>query len=147
YGQTQRMLLRNVGNIVAGSIDRVSLVFSIPFSEVGGLVHVFDDLSPADTGVVSAEGNFPLLGAVGNYAHLCAAKVIVKEILKPHAFDTEHSPDVVRVFRAMLRLHAIVAIGIRISRRWLKQVNDLGDREAPGRPRGVEVSHDRHAEL
>ena len=53
--QTQRMLLRNVRNVVSGGINRVAFVFFVPVGEVSGLVHVLDDLPPADAGVVSAE--------------------------------------------------------------------------------------------
>ena len=48
---------------------------------------------------------------------------------------------------SLLRLHAIVAIGVGIGRRRLEQIDDLRDRKSFRRLLGVEVSHDRHAEL
>ena len=47
----------------------------------------------------------------------------------------------------LLGLHAIVAIGIGVCRRRLEQIQDLRNRKAFRRSFGVEVSHDRHAEL
>src|SRR6185436_5281879 len=104
------MLLGNSRDLMTAGVDRVASVFFIPLAEVRGLVHVLDNLPPANARVVGAEGNFAFLSAVGNYAHLGAAEIVVEEVLKPHAFDAEYAPDVLRIiFR--LRFHAIVAIG------------------------------------
>src|SRR6266850_7473206 len=103
------MLLGNSGNVVTCSVDRMPFVLLIPVGEVRCLVHVLDDLPPADARVVSAEGDFALLSAVRNHAHFSAAEVVVEEVLKPHALDAEHTPDVAGVF-GLLGFHAIVAI-------------------------------------
>src|SRR5260370_25700559 len=99
------MFLFNPGNIMAGGVNRVAAVFFVSFAEVGGLVHVLDDLAPADAGVVGAEGNLAFLSAVRNDAHLSASEVIVKKILEPHAFDAEHAPHIIWIL-SLLRLHA-----------------------------------------
>src|SRR5687767_11219138 len=103
------MSLRNSGNVMAGGVDCVPFVFLVPVGEVCGLVHVLNDLPPAYAGVVSTEGDFAFLSAVRNHAHFSAAEIVVEEVLKPHAFDAEHTPDVAGVF-GLLRLHAIVSI-------------------------------------
>ena len=59
--------------------------------------------------------------------------------------STQSTRHVIRV-RSLLG-HAIVAIGIRIGRRRFEQIDDLRNRKAFRRAFGVEVSHDRHAEL
>src|SRR5580700_3110214 len=69
---------------------RVDFVFAVVLVPLGNrrvLVHVFDDLAPAYTGVVSAEGDFALLRGVGDDAHFGAAEVVVEKILEPHAGD------------------------------------------------------------
>ena len=109
-------------------------------------MHVLDDLPPADAGVVGAERNLAFLGAVRNDAHLGAAKIIIKKILEPHAFDAEHAPVVGGRVLAGTR-HAVVAIRVRIGRRRLEEINDLRNRKAFRRFRGVKVTHDCHAEL
>src|SRR6266404_1916856 len=98
---------------MARSIDRVTSMLVIPLCKACGLVHVLDNLSPTNARVVSAEGNLTFLRAVGNHAHLCATEVVIKQILKPHALDTENAPDVVRIILGS-SLHAIVAIGAGI---------------------------------
>src|SRR5712671_6760295 len=110
------MLLRDVRNVVTRGINGVALVFLVPVSEVRGLVHVLDNLPPADAGVVGAEGNLAFLSAVGNDTHLGAAQIVVEKILKPHAFHAEHAPVVGGVGVLTGAGHAIVAIGIRVSR-------------------------------
>src|SRR3989442_8204457 len=101
------MLFGNSGNTVTGGVNSMPFVFLVPVGEVSRLVHVLDDLPPADTRVVSAEGDFAFLSAVRNHAHFSAAEVVVEEVLKPHAFNAEHPPDVAGAFD-LLRLHAIV---------------------------------------
>src|SRR5215218_6282723 len=75
-------------------INFMAAMLFIPFSEVGRLVHVLDDLPPTHAGIVGAEGDLTFLSAVRNHAHLSAAKVIIEKILEPHAFDAEHAPVV-----------------------------------------------------
>ena len=131
---------------MTGGINRVASVFFIPLAEVRGLVHVLDDLPPANAGVVSAEGDFAFLSAVRNDAHFRAAEIVVEEILKPHALDAEHAPDVVGI-SGVFRLHAIVAIGTRVCRRRFEEIQNLRDRKTFRRLFSVEVSQDRHAQL
>jgi len=54
---------------MASGVDCMPFVFLVPVCEVRGLVHVLDDLPPADARVVSAEGDFAFLSAVRNHAH------------------------------------------------------------------------------
>src|SRR5258708_33951822 len=89
------------GVLVALKVDtltlRVNLMLAgglVPLGDGRILVHVLDDLAPADAGVVRAERNFALLSGIGNDAHLGAAEVIVKQILKPHAADEEEVPAI-----------------------------------------------------
>src|SRR5207237_4727835 len=89
--QAQGMLLRNVRHVVTGRVNGMAFVLFVPFFEICSLVHVLDDLTPTNAGVVSAEGNFAFLSAVGNHAHLGAAEVVVEKVLEPHAFNTKHS--------------------------------------------------------
>src|SRR5437588_12394097 len=97
------MLLWDVRNVVAGRVNGVALVLFVPFFEVGSLVHVLDDLTPTNAGVISAEGNLAFLSAVGNHAHLGAAEVVIEKVLEPHAFNTKHAPIVTRSILAGAR--------------------------------------------
>src|SRR5690349_9417346 len=94
---------------------------AMPFREGCGPVHAFDDLSPADAGVVGAEGNLAFLCPIRNDAHFGAAEIVGPEILEPHAFDTQNPP----VIGAASRLHPIVAIAVGALRRGAEQVYDL----------------------
>src|SRR5258707_8910724 len=89
------------GVLVALKVDtltfRVNLMLAVGLVPLGDgrvLVHVLDDLAPADAGVVRAEGNFALLRGVRNDAHLGAAEVVVGPILKTHPRDEEEVPRV-----------------------------------------------------
>src|SRR5260370_33755941 len=97
-------------NVLTCCVNRVTSVLFIPLREIGGLMHVLDDLSPTNTRVVSTEGNLAFLSAVRNHAHLCAAEVVIEKILKPHSFYAEHSPDIARIV-GLFRLHTVIAIG------------------------------------
>jgi hypothetical protein len=46
-------------------------------------VHLFDDVSPTDPGVVRAERNLAFLGGVGDDALFGTPEVVIKEILEP----------------------------------------------------------------
>src|SRR6185503_2671877 len=81
----------------ARGVHLVPAILFIPLGQARGLVHVLDDLTPANAGVVSAEGNLAFLSAVRNHAHLSATEVVIKEILEPHSLDAEHAPDVVSI--------------------------------------------------
>ena len=78
----------------AAGEDFVAAVLLVPLGEGAGHVHLFDDVAPADAGVVGAEGDFTFLGGVGDDALLGAAEVVVEEVLEPHAGDEEEVPAV-----------------------------------------------------
>src|SRR5258707_7543722 len=72
----------------------MTAVFLVPVGELRSQVHLLDDLSPADTRVVSAERNFALLRSIRDDAHLGATKVVIKKILKPHAGNEQEIPAI-----------------------------------------------------
>src|SRR5690242_5233564 len=66
----------------------------IPLRDGRVLVHVLDDVSPANSRVVRAEGDLAFLRAVRDDAHLGAAEIVVEKILEPHARDEQEVPAV-----------------------------------------------------
>ena len=101
---------------MAFRIGCVTAVLFVPLAQARGLVHFLDDLPPADAGVVCAKTNFAFLRSIRNNAHLGAAKIVVKEVLKPHSLNAQHPPIVVAV-RILARTgHAVIAIGICVGR-------------------------------
>src|SRR5262245_5371715 len=70
-------------------------VLLVPFGDTGRLVHVFNDLPPSDSGVISAERDLPELRRVGNDAHLRPSEVIVEQILEPHSCDEQEVPWII----------------------------------------------------
>src|ERR1041385_1121671 len=66
----------------------------IPLRDSRVLVHVLDDVSPTDTGVVSTERNLAFLRAVRDDAHFSATEIVVEEILEPHTRDEEEVPAI-----------------------------------------------------
>ena len=89
--------------------DVVLAVLLVPLSHGRVLVHVFDDFAPTHAGVVGAEGNFTLLGGVGDDAHFGAAEVVVEKILEPHSSDEQEVPGILvaalhRVFDGASRI-------------------------------------------
>src|SRR5437899_7859918 len=90
----QRVLVGCEIHLLALGVNLVFAVGLVPLGDRRILVHVFDDLAPADAGVVRAEGNFALLRGVGNDAHLRAAEVVVEQILEPHPCDEQEVPRV-----------------------------------------------------
>ena len=73
-------------------VDLVTPPLVVPVLGGGHHPHLLDDVPPADPRVVGAEGDLPLLGAVGDDAHLRAAEVVVPEVLEPHAEDRGDAP-------------------------------------------------------
>src|SRR5581483_11719088 len=102
--------------------------------------HVLDDLSPADSGVIRAEGNLAFLCSVRYHAHFSAAEIVNEQILEPHSFNTEDSP---RVFIATI-LHSIILVGIRRGRRRFEQLNQVADREPFWRFARIVIAQDSH---
>ena len=78
----------------ASSENLVTPVLFIPLCDGRILVHVLNDVAPANAGVVSAETDFTLLRTIRDDAHFGSAEVIVEQILKPHACDEEEVPAV-----------------------------------------------------
>src|SRR5262249_40625338 len=75
-------------------INAMFSMFFVPFRDAGGLVHVLDDLPPADSGVVRTERDFPELGGIRNDAHLRPAEVVIEEVLEPHSGNEEEVPGI-----------------------------------------------------
>src|ERR1051326_6751974 len=75
-------------------IDLMSSFLSIPFSDGGILMEIFNDLPPSNACVIGAEGDFSFLRSVRNDAHFGAAEIIVEEILEPHAGHEHEVPAV-----------------------------------------------------
>src|SRR5262249_40892417 len=74
----------------------------VPFRNARRLVHILDDLSPADSGVVRAERDLTELGRVRNNAHFSATEVVVEEVLEPHSRNKQEVPWIVA---ALLDVH------------------------------------------
>src|SRR6266699_6039113 len=74
-------------DVLAFGINFVLPVVLVPLGHGRVFVHVLNDLPPAYTGVVRAEGNLTLLRRVRDDAHFGAAEVIVEQILEPHSRD------------------------------------------------------------
>src|ERR1043166_2829241 len=87
----RRFRKRNV--LAAGENLMASMLF-IPFRHRRVLVHVFDDISPADARVVSTKADFAFLCSVRNDAHLSSTEVIIEQILEPHTGDKQEVPAV-----------------------------------------------------
>src|SRR5262245_64205047 len=96
-------------NVPAAGVDLVTAARLVPLRERRGLKHLLDDLPPADTGVVCAEGDLPHLGRVRDDAHLRAAEIVVEEILEPHSADEEDAPGV-----AVLPRESELAAGVAV---------------------------------
>src|ERR1051325_1255121 len=94
-------------------VNLVLFVSLIPFRDRRRLVHVLDDLSPSDAGVVGAEGNLTELSRVRNDAHFRAAEVVVEQILEPHTGDKEEVP---RILPSSLNVrHGAVAHNLAVA--------------------------------
>src|SRR5262249_35102750 len=87
--------------------DLMAAMLLVPFGDGRVLVHVLDDVAPADAGVVGAETDLALLGAVRDDAHLGAAEVVIEEVLETHARDEQEVPA---VFAA---LHDVINSAVR----------------------------------
>ena len=81
-------------DFLASGEDLVATMLLIPLRHGRVLVHVLDDVSPADSRVVGTEGNLTFLCAVRNDAHLGAAEIVVEEILEPHSGDEQEVPTI-----------------------------------------------------
>src|ERR1700679_3225754 len=81
-------------NLLTFGEDFVLAVLLVPLSDGRVLVHVLDNLPPADAGVIRTEGDFTLLRGVRNNAHFGAAEVVVEEILEPHSREEQEVPGI-----------------------------------------------------
>src|SRR2546421_440113 len=90
----ERVLVRSEINALPLGIDFMLAVRPIPLRDGRVLVHVLNDLAPADAGIVRAEGNLALLRGVRDDAHLGAAEVVVEQILEPHAREEQEGPRI-----------------------------------------------------
>src|SRR6266478_1723304 len=86
-------LVRHLNFFAAGKYF-VTAVLLIPLRDGRILVHVFDDISPAYACVICTEGDLAFLSSVRDNAHLRATKIIVEEVLEPHAGDEKKIPTI-----------------------------------------------------
>src|SRR5262249_46336319 len=69
-------------------------VLFIPPGQRGRHVHFFNYVTPANAGVVGAEGYFALLGRVWDDALLGASEIVIEKILEPHSRNEQEIPPV-----------------------------------------------------
>ena len=117
-------------------------VLAIPLRDRGIGLHLLDDIAPADARVVRAEADLPHLRAVGDDAHLRAAKIVVVEVLKPHPRDEERAP--LEGFCVARRLADLAAPRARLAEELL---DEMVERETFRRGARVEVLQQREARL
>ena len=121
----------------------------VPFGDAGGLVHVLDDLPPADTGVVCTERNLTKLRRVRNDAHLGAAEIVIEQILEPHARDEQEVPAVgaalLNVFDRPIALDPAVPAVLRFrgrAERLVEFLQQIGELEMRRRVERIVVADD-----
>ena len=113
--------------------DLVTAVVLVPLGDRRVLVHVLDDVSPADTRVVCAEGNFAFLRAVGDDAHFGAAEIVVEEILEPHSRDKQEVPRVLTALLDILDGAVPADLSVILTRqaeRLVELLQDAAERQA-----------------
>src|SRR5579863_2099122 len=108
----ERVLVSLEAHALALGVDLVLAVRLVPLGDGGVLVHVLDNLPPADARVIGAEGDFALLRRIGDDAHFGAAEVVIEQVLEPHAGDKEEVPGVGAALEGILvgALRARVAV-------------------------------------
>src|SRR5215467_6289715 len=79
---------------VAAGEDFVATFLVIPLGQRSGHMHLLDDIAPADSRVVSAERNLAFLRRIRNDALLCAAEIVIEQILEPHSRDEQEVPSI-----------------------------------------------------
>ena len=89
-------------HILSFGIDLVPPVFFVPLRHSRILVDVLDDFAPANSCVVGAEADFPLLRRVRDNAHFRAAEVVIEQILKPHSRNEKNVPPITSPLRHIL---------------------------------------------
>src|ERR1035437_10371416 len=73
-------------------VHRVLPVLLVPLRDRRRLLHLLDDVAPADAGVVRAERDLAHLRRVGDDAHLRATEIVGPQILEPHPRDEQDQP-------------------------------------------------------
>ena len=64
----------------------------VPFSHRRIRFDLFEHIAPPDTRVVRAKADFAHLRPIRDDAHLRAPKIVIEQVLKPHARDEQHAP-------------------------------------------------------
>src|SRR5438874_13782859 len=116
--------------LVRVRVDRMLPVLLVPVGHLRVLVHVLDDLPPADAGVVRAEGDLAHLRCVGDDAHLGAAEIVSPEILEPHAGDEEQQPLVALAVLVVARAEPAAELAAAL---FVELVQQIDETEAGGR--------------
>ena len=106
-------------------------VLLVPVRDLRVLVHVLDDLPPADAGVVGAEGDLAHLRRVGNDAHLGAAEIVGPEILEPHAGDEHQQPLVAFAIAVVARAELAAELAAALLVELVQQIDAGGSPPAP----------------
>src|SRR5580765_3369500 len=81
-------------HIFGGGKYLVTAARFVPIHQRRRHVHFFHNLAPSHTCVISAKRDLAFLSCVGDDAHLSAAEVIIKQVLKPHARNKQEIPAV-----------------------------------------------------
>src|SRR5437660_253837 len=81
-------------NILATGKDLVTAMLVVPLRDGGVLMHMLDDVPPADASVVGTKTNFTFLGSVRNDAHLRPPEIVIESILEPHPSDETKIPTI-----------------------------------------------------
>ena len=111
----------------------MTAVIFVPLRDGRVLMHVLDDVSPADAGVVCTEGDLAFLRAVRDDAHLGAAEVVVEKILEPHTCDEEEVPRVLTAFLDVLDRAVRTDLSVILARqaeRLVELLQDAAKRQA-----------------
>ena len=120
-------------DFLAAGKHLVAAVVFVPLSDGRVLVHVLDDISPADAGVVSTERDLAFLRAVRDDAHLGAAEIVVEQVLEPHSRDKEEVPRVLTTFLDVLGRAVgtdLSVIFARQAKRLVELLQDAAERQA-----------------
>src|ERR1022692_3554862 len=81
-------------DFLAAGEDLVLAILLVPLGERSGHMHFFDDVPPADAGIVSTEGDFAFLRRIGNNTLLGTPEIVIEQVLEPHAGDKQEVPTV-----------------------------------------------------
>ena len=82
----------------AAGENLVAALLFVPLSDGRVLVHVLDDIAPADACIVCTEADLALLRSVRDDAHLGTAEIVIKQVLEPHSGNKQEVPRVLPAF-------------------------------------------------